>query len=174
MKSKSSNGSFKTCQDLSQIEEDYRQLIEQSRIENQSQESIKLKREKNLSWSRVIYLQELFITGVRVFKIDEDIEDMFLEISNLSQNQDSDWEPIYDPKESPIADDLDSVSEYQLNADQLKTLGEEVTLWRTVINYKADFLEQNGYLCDHAIDGKDLVEKRLKMIELVKEKAILK
>ena len=99
-------------------------------------------------------MTQLQIVGARSHLIEDDIDEAAEEIEALADAEVTNWRPLFDPKETDVADDLDDLNSYRYDEDFLLKLGEDVTIIRSIINFKAGFLDANGINYDDHIDGR--------------------
>ena len=99
MADKISGGSANTERGFLEIEDEYREILEQSRSPDLVSDGTSSSGEKNLCWSRVLNKTWFDIHGGRCYFLKDDIDEMLLEIDLHDNEARNDSGPIFAPSQ---------------------------------------------------------------------------
>jgi hypothetical protein len=129
---------------LDDIGEQYRQMLGGTLSDgNLSQESTK-KADKNMRWTRVVTRQQLSISGLGEFKLEEDLDEAWEEINSAAPDTRNSWQPLFNPKDLEHADYSKDPEDYRLSAEELEELGKQVVRLRQHVQLRANAIRTVG------------------------------
>ena len=125
-----SQGSYHTARNLSDLGEEYRQLLGGNISEGNMSQGTDKNANKNLRWTQVMTVEQYAAAGLIEGKLDEDVDEPWEEIKEMQKEINEAWAPLFNPKDYEKPDVSKDISDYILKTNELEERAKQVVQLR--------------------------------------------